>query len=196
MSTTSRNQLNKDLFAEAAIRCFDKYGPQRTSMADIAEEAGASRQSIYRFFEDRSALVQYILERRITNMARSLKQEFSTYSTVDEALVEGSLASIRIARQDQLFNSIVVNSTDHSLELFLVRASEEIRDIMAANWAPLLQQARENGRIRDSITNEQIMEWIRHVHTVMMIRDDESEDAQRALLQSFFLPSVLRRPGP
>jgi AcrR family transcriptional regulator len=32
---------------DAAVRCFERYGPQRTSMSDIAEEAGISRRTLY-----------------------------------------------------------------------------------------------------------------------------------------------------
>lgn len=48
-------------------------------MADIADEAGISRQSVYRFFEDRSTLIQYILNRRISGMADSLVAQFRKY---------------------------------------------------------------------------------------------------------------------
>lgn len=116
MVLNQRPTLNKTLLADAAIQCFSQFGPQRASMADIAEEAGASRQSIYRFFEDRSALLQFILEQRISAMARQLKTRFDKYQSIDEALVDGSLESIMAARSDELVNSIITSSTDHSLE--------------------------------------------------------------------------------
>jgi len=36
----------RDKIVDAAIRCFERFGPQRTSMNDIADEAGISRRAL------------------------------------------------------------------------------------------------------------------------------------------------------
>jgi AcrR family transcriptional regulator len=184
--------LTREGIAAAAIRCFERYGPHRTSMADIADEANISRQSVYRFFEDRSTLIQYILNERISVMAESLRAPFSKFKTIEEALVEGSLISLRTSRKDKLFTEIVTASTDHSIEVFLMRTTEDIRTAMAQLWTPILDKARADGLIRAGITNEKILAWIRSVHTVLTIRDDLDEKAQRQMLQDFFVPSVVQ----
>jgi AcrR family transcriptional regulator len=61
----------------AALRCFERYGAKRTSLDDVAEEAGLSRQSVYRAFESRSALIQFILDQRIQAMGAALQSYFS-----------------------------------------------------------------------------------------------------------------------
>jgi len=191
---TRKNAVTREAIAEAAIRCFESYGPQRTSMADIADEAGFSRQSVYRFFEDRSALIQYILNQRISAMGESLKPHFAKYRTIEDALVDGSIVSLRASRNDPLFVKIVTTSTDHGLELFLFRGTEDIRSVMLSYWAPILNKARAEGCIRASLTNERIMEWVRHVHTILMLRDDQDEKAQRQMLKDFFVPSIVSGP--
>lgn len=186
--------LTQDTIAEAAIRCFKSYGPQRTSMSDIADEAGVSRQSVYRFFEDRSALIQYILNQRISAMAAELKPVFAAYKTIEEALIEGSIRSIEASRRDDLFTQIVTSTTDHSIELFLFRGTDDIRTAMLGFWAPILDKARKEGRIKPKMTNDRIMEWVRHVHTILMLRDDQDEAVQRQMLRDFFVPSILNGP--
>lgn len=184
--------LTHEAIADAAIRCFERYGPQRTSMADIADEVGASRQSVYRFFEDRSTLIQYILNNRIAQMAERLTKQFSRYQTIEEALVEGSLLSIRQGRKDPLFMAMVTESTDHRLEVFLLRGTDQIRTSMLMYWGPILDQARDEGRIRSNLTNERLLDWIMSFHTILMLRDDQSEAWQRSFLQDFFLPSIVK----
>ncbi len=194
--------MNRETIAAAAVSCFSKYGPQRTSMADIADEAGISRQSVYRFFDDRSALIRYILDIRIAVAGKVIAKEFSAFRTLEEALVEGSLLSIRIARQDELFRTLVTDSADHSLELFLLNVTPEIRKVMWSYWGPLIDRARAEGAIADHLTDEQIMEWIRHVHTTLTIRGEDEIENQRRMLRNFFVPSILRqaqappRPSP
>ena len=96
----------RDKIAEAAIRCFKRYGVHRTSMADVARESGLSRQTVYRFFRTRSELLEHISVQRMFDMAEKQFPYLRAAATLDEALVEGSILSIRVARADKLFQEI------------------------------------------------------------------------------------------
>ncbi|HEY1990518.1 MAG TPA: TetR/AcrR family transcriptional regulator [Acidimicrobiales bacterium] len=48
--------LAAERILDAAGRCFASQGVPSTSIADIAREAGCSRPTIYRYFDDRQAL--------------------------------------------------------------------------------------------------------------------------------------------
>lgn len=165
-------------------------------MVDIAEEAGASRQSIYRFFEDRSALIRFILDRRITDMAASLRETFARYDSLEETLVEGSIASLKVSRSDVLFSKIVATSLDLSIEQFMLRGSQEINDSMASLWNPILERARLEGKLADTVSNSDIIEWVRHFHTILTMRDDLDEVGMRRMLQRFFVPSIIHATAP
>jgi AcrR family transcriptional regulator len=182
----------REKIAAAAVRCFGRFGAQRTSMNDIADEAGYSRQTVYRAFEDRTALVNYILDKRIAAMAKKVKQRLETYETLEEALVEGSIVSVQIGRQDKVANDIMSNTLDHRMELFILQGGMSIHPIMRDLWDPWLERGRHEGRIRDAVSNDQIVEWIRQVHTLLMVRDDQDEAVQREMLTNFFVPSILR----
>src|SRR5437867_2271908 len=188
--TTTRPDHLRDGIAAAAVRCFERYGPQRTSMADIADEAGISRQSIYRAFEDRPALINFILNRRITLMADGVREHFAKYTTFEEAVVEGSLESLRAGREDRLFRDIVTKALDHTVEQFLLNGTDEIHRAMMSYWAPVLQKARKSGIVKSKASNDQIVEWIRHVHTVLGMRDDLDDDGLREILTNFVVPSI------
>lgn len=161
-------------------------------MVDIAEEAGASRQSIYRFFEDRSALILYIVDQRITGMAEALRETFAKYQSLEEALVEGSIASLKISREDTLYSAIVATSLDLSIEQFMLRGGEQITASMISFWGPLIDRARDENKIVEGLTNADIVEWIRHVHTILTMRNDMDDISMRRMLQRFVVPSVIR----
>src|SRR5437588_3389699 len=48
---------------DAAEQCLRHLGLRRLSMGDVASQAGLSRGSVYRYFPDRPALVDAVLER-------------------------------------------------------------------------------------------------------------------------------------
>lgn len=188
--TTNRADLLRVQVMDAALSCFGKYGPQRTSMADVADEAKLSRQSVYRAFATRSELIQAILDRRILEMGATLQPYFASLPPLTEALVEGSIRSLRVARNDTLYRQIIEHSTDHSIEKFLVQGSESIRNMMLGLWGPIFDRARTDGQLRPGITNEQLIDWVMGVHSMLHLRDDMGDDALRVQLETFFVPSV------
>lgn len=46
---------------EATQRCLSRYGAGKTGIADVASEAGVSRQSVYNHFETRSNLLAHAM---------------------------------------------------------------------------------------------------------------------------------------
>ena len=45
---------------DAAIACFTQFGNDKTTLNDVARVAGLSRQTIYRYFPDRAALLEEV----------------------------------------------------------------------------------------------------------------------------------------
>ncbi|WP_421981234.1 TetR/AcrR family transcriptional regulator [Roseibium sp.] len=48
----------EEKIVEAAIRCFVRFGARKTAMADIAAEAGVSRQTLYDLFGGKDDLIR------------------------------------------------------------------------------------------------------------------------------------------
>jgi AcrR family transcriptional regulator len=184
----------RERIVAAALRCFERFGSKRTSLSDVADEAGLSRQSVYRAFESRSELIQFILDQRVQAMGASLESYFSAMPDIEEALVEGSMRSLAVARADDLFRDIVENSTDHSVESFLLHGTPAIRKMMHRLWDPIIDRARADGRLRRGVTNERFIDWLMGVHTMMRLRGDQSEAALRREFRDFFVPSLVASP--
>lgn len=51
----------KEQILEAAIRTISRYGVRRTSVADIAQEAGVARQTVYNAFDDKDAILKAVV---------------------------------------------------------------------------------------------------------------------------------------
>lgn len=175
---------------EAALRCFERYGPQRTSMADIAEEAGISRKTLYRIFDDRPALIEYILQQRMRALGGKMRKKLSRIEGFEKAIVEGSVYSMRISREDKLFNEIIKRDTNHRIELFLFGPRDEIKAEIIELWSRVIQIGREQGLVRPELSDERVVELLANVHALLLIRDDYGEKEQRAFLTDFVLPAL------
>ena len=176
--------------ANAAIRCFNQYGPQRTSMADIAEEANISRKTLYRIFDDRATLIEYILVQRMYVLGDKVIDKLSEFSDYEEAMVEGSIFAVRSSKEDKLFNDIVKRDTNHRVEMFLFGPRDEVKDAIGDMWARVIQMGRDSGQLNTHITDERVVELLVNVHVLLLIRDDYTEDEQRKFLQDFMLTAL------
>ena len=187
----------KEAVARAAVRCFKRFGVRKTSMVDVAEAANLSRQTIYRLFESRPALLAYIAGHRIAAMGELLKPYFAELDDLEDALVEGSIRSITVGAKDTLFQEIIADSGEHELEQFIFKGTSDIQQMMVSLWSPVLDKARARGELRSDVTNEDAVEWIRNQHATLSVRDDYDEAKQRQILSRFLVPSLMiHRPRP
>ena len=181
---------SKQAILDAAVECFSKYGPHRTSMNDIADAAGVSRKTVYRVFEDRPTLVEAILVERLVDLGERFGKRLSRFATVEEALVEGSILSVETGRQDDLISQIVQKDTNRRLEQFLLRPGDAVFASMCANWFPVIEKGRQHGTVRSDLSNERIVEIIISIHALLTMRDDDDPDDQRAFLKDVLIPAI------
>jgi AcrR family transcriptional regulator len=64
----ARTQAQRERILGAAHTCFVKYGFHAASMATIAEKAGMSPGLIYRYFENKNAIILAIIERQLADV--------------------------------------------------------------------------------------------------------------------------------
>jgi hypothetical protein len=127
-------------------------------------------------------------------IALKVEKKLKAYATLEEAIVEGSIVSVRFGLEDELFNSIVSHSLDGGMELFLLKSGSRVHHRMVSMWGPWLQKGRQSGTVPSHLTDDQIVEWIRYIHNVLMLRRDQGEDVHRELLRNFLVPSIVRQP--
>lgn len=70
----SRAEAQRERILCAAQKCFIEHGFHAASMANIAETAGMSAGLIYRYFENKSAIVLAIIERQLLESRRHVGQ--------------------------------------------------------------------------------------------------------------------------
>jgi AcrR family transcriptional regulator len=66
LSKPERDQLRREQIAEAARRCMLQQGFHRASMAQVAQAAGMSVGQIYRYFVNKEAIIEFIVEQRVS----------------------------------------------------------------------------------------------------------------------------------
>src|SRR3954463_10536563 len=75
----------------AAGRCIERYGINKTTIDDIAREAGMSRPSVYRHFADRDDLLVALIAQRSRALREQAHRFIGRHNSLPEQIVEGLL---------------------------------------------------------------------------------------------------------
>lgn len=112
---SERALKQRERILEAARTCFVKRGFHAASIADIAQEADMSPGLMYRYFENKNAIIRAIVERQLDSGRRALEE-----ITSPADLVKGILQAIERWRAD--------SADEMSASLFLEISAEARRD--------------------------------------------------------------------
>jgi len=183
LPSRGRALTEKKIVIDAAIECFKQYGPHRTSMTDIAEAAGISRKTLYRMFEDRPSLIEQVLLTLFGVMGDKIAKRVGPIKDTRDAIVDGMLVSMEVAREDRLFNEIIRKDTNYQAEQLMVRGNRATQKYMTEFWGPILDKGRKGGLIRSSLGNERIFEMMMSFIAILLMRDDQDENERRRFLE-------------
>jgi AcrR family transcriptional regulator len=123
--TDARKELRRAQITEAAVRCFDRNGLERTSIADITAESGLSTGSIYAHYRNKADLVQAAARQVLAQRAKVLGEYAASDTPPDPdellarltAAIDPAEARVGVqtwgeATTDPAVRDIVVDMTD------------------------------------------------------------------------------------
>src|SRR3954452_14325261 len=114
----------------AAERCIQRHGIVKTTMDDIAREAGMYRPSVYRYFADREALLLAIMTKHSLALTRKAHRFIEEQGSFAEQLVQGLLFIAEHGHRDEFTRYLLAREdTDlrrvlRSTDAFAVLAGE------------------------------------------------------------------------
>lgn len=165
-----RGQQQRDRILQAAQQCFIRHGFHAASMASIAETAGMSCGLIYRYFENKSAIIQAIIERQLQERRQDIAS-LHVHTDLEQ-------------RVQQLFEAWQKGDPQvMSAALFLEMSAEASRD-------PQIAQAIARS---DRVAGEDFIGWLRRLAASQQATPDEQELRVRALALQAFIEGLAVR---
>ena len=143
---------------EAAMRLFLRYGVKRTSMNDIAIEAGVARQTLYNAFSNKDdvlrSLIRLFTDRAMTEIEGVMKQSTKLEDRLDIVLERVAIYPFEMLSESPNAEDIVLGMNAASKEE--IDASNErfrsvLSDIFADHKASLKRVGRTPRQFADFI---------------------------------------------
>ena len=175
---------------EAAEACIRRFGANKVSINDIAESAGIGRMTVYRTFENRGAILAAIVIRRMSRIAQQVKEALQNAASFEDAVVKGSILTIELAEADELWQSISQNEGSMQFDQLLLSRGSIGDRLFMETWQSAIDLGRNENKIRTELTDEQVAEWVRHVHFLLIHRPDLSGDQRARFIKRFALPAL------
>ena len=190
----SKTKPVRERLLDAAEGCLEQFGPQKTSMEDVARAAGMSRATVYRYFENRDALLLGVASRQSSALAVEAINYLAQFNTISDWMVEGLLFTLREIPRRPVFASLVT-SLDSRASGSLFLGSTGLVQIGVNVLQPMFANAKAQGLLRDDVDPEMLVEWLlrmlwTYLNAPSQVATDE--EGMRKLFRMMLIPAVLK----
>jgi TetR/AcrR family transcriptional regulator len=177
---------------EAARRCIVRRGSARIRMAEVAQEAGVARSTVYRYFQSRDDLIIGMflsqIDAALEKVVARLADPGDAASCIPE-LVLGPNSFIEGSPVNEALFSPGSSDMVVSLEL----GSEPLINASYRHFGPLLESWQATGQLHADLNLRDTVAWIGTVSLMLLTPRwrDRPEAARREFLDRYLVRALV-----
>ncbi len=176
----------------AAVRCIARWGVAKTTLDDVAREAGCSRATVYRLVPGgRDALMLAVARTEVARFFGGISDRLDTATTLEELLVAGITEAARRISDHPALRFLIEHEPEVVLPRLAFHQMDSALAIASEFAAPHLARF-----IPDGEHARRVAEWVSRIvvsYTITPSPDVDLTDEQsaRRLVSDFVLPGLL-----
>ncbi|MCV7092985.1 TetR/AcrR family transcriptional regulator [Mycobacterium interjectum] len=159
MTQAAQATDTRELIVESAFICFGRQGLDKTTIVDIAKQAGVSRSTIYEYFSDKGAIVEACAEHASERFYREMSKAMAQGSSLEDKL---SRAAVFVTQARRVIASEKYFDED-AISLLLTKDAAVLLRECVDFFAPYLAAARLTGEVRKDLDVEAAGEWFARI---------------------------------
>ncbi len=152
---------------DAAGRCILRRGNTQVRMGEVADEAGVSRSTVYRYFPGRDEVLLGLMLKRVDNALANLVRSLPAPEDPVRSVPEMVLARIESVDGNPL-NEALFAAESTAVATALEKGSEPIVELLLSHYGPLLKRWKLAGRLHDDLDPRSIVQWL-HTTTLFLL---------------------------
>ncbi len=155
-------ELAAERILDAAQAILHEDGIRAFRMGRVAEAAGCSRATLYRYFPNRDSLLQAYMVREAEHFQRQLGQRLGRCKSFAEQIVEGVVGSLELIRQRQ---QVAPFFTEEGMGLtnYLAANLEAQLELVARGLEQASNADGVPGGLRRGVSPRQAAEWMTRI---------------------------------
>lgn len=175
---------------EASKVLYSNTAANGTTMDDVAKAAGIGRATLYRYFKNRDDLLLAVLEAEALAITARVDKKIRDIENPAEHIIEGMVQAVDEIRKSELLSQIF--QSDSSLLINrLLFDSDRLLNIGLGIMVPVVERARQTGKLKTDMDFELLVEWILRILTSLVTipsRHTGNKAAIRDMLRTTLLP--------
>jgi AcrR family transcriptional regulator len=181
---------------DAAVRCVARWGIRKTSLDDIAREAGVSRATAYRVFPGgKERVVEVLFQHRARCLFQDWSAELHGAPNLEELLVVGVGAALRLPVDDEVTRAVLTHEPELVLPHFAFDRLDRVFDVAVALCGPHLRRFVRDDDVRAA------SELLARTVLTFAFRpapwlDPHDPAAVRRLVRTYLLPALAPAAAP
>ncbi|WP_026908754.1 TetR/AcrR family transcriptional regulator [Paucisalibacillus globulus] len=164
-----RSELKKTSILSAALDLFMKYGIKKVSVAEIAKAASVSQVTIYNYFGSKDKLVDEVITYYIDDVWNEyeeiIKSDVDFSKKISQFIFNKKMSASSIHKE--IYNYIMVEFTSGEKSYI----EEFYTDKALPEMIKLFEQAKKEGQIDPTISNEAILAYIQMYREFLQQKD-------------------------
>jgi AcrR family transcriptional regulator len=133
-AVSSFRPATSERILDAAYQRISDTGLSRTTVEDVARQAGLTRQTIYRYFPSKDDLVRALLMREEERLLDGVRAVFAGSSGLAEALTESMVFGVLFAHDHPVLDRLLQTDAETTLPYVTTRAGSMVdraREVLA-----------------------------------------------------------------
>ena len=193
----SVDQDVREQIVAAASRVYQKWGMKKTTMEDIAAEAGKGKATLYYYFKSKEEVFQSVLEKQFIEIQKTVKSEINKETFAADKLKRYAVTMFAEARkQITVYTLLKQEVREDKKLLYDLRESFDSYDIHIIK--DIMYYGIEQGEFARLKTDEMaiiahaVSSMIRGILLNVLLERDTPDEEERLATVSEFLARGLR----
>jgi AcrR family transcriptional regulator len=179
---------------DAASTCIGRVGLAKTTLDDVAREAGCARATVYRCFPNKQQLLSALVAREVGALRDAVVSAAASNEALGDAITTVVTTAVGALRRHPALAFV----STHEPELLLPFLAFEREDAVLRTAAALVAPAYT--RFLNDVDAIRLGEWIARITLSYLFSPSESFDIGdaghvRALVDDFVLPGFVNSQG-
>jgi AcrR family transcriptional regulator len=178
-------------YLAAGLRCFRRIGVRRTTMVDIAREAGVTRQTLYNHFPGgKDTIVGELIVDEAHKVNARARRKLDLDAPAADLLADAVVELALSARRSE-FVDVLIAHEGLAATSGVIDRSPAVAAVMEEYWEPILAALEQRGELRPDLDHHAAVGWLTFVHVALVARPDSfrgRRDTTRAAVAAYLVP--------
>ena len=178
---------------EATLRCVARWGIAKTTLEDVAREAGCGRATIYRAFPGGKAeVLNATLHHELARGIAAIDDAVRPLDSLEDVLVAGTTTAARLISEHEALRFVLTHEPIAAQPLMAFDRMARVYEAAAACAAPHLARFLPEGEVATA------SEWVTRVVLTYTLNPAPSTDLRddadaRRFVRTYVLPALVSK---